>query len=60
VPSVFGGSFGIALRIGREKKTQDAVSDCGYEIDELNESQPVCPQCGTDPYDPELRARSVG
>ena len=26
--------------------------DCGFEIDELNESQPVCPQCGTDPYDP--------
>ena len=25
---------------------------CGFEIDELNESQPVCPQCGTDPYDP--------
>jgi hypothetical protein len=26
--------------------------DCGYEIDELNESQPVCPRCGADPYDP--------
>jgi hypothetical protein len=26
--------------------------DCGLEIDELNESQPVCPRCGTDPYDP--------
>jgi hypothetical protein len=26
--------------------------DCGFEIDELNESQPVCPSCGTDPYDP--------
>jgi hypothetical protein len=26
--------------------------DCGFEIDELNESQPVCPRCGTDPYDP--------
>ena len=27
--------------------------DCGYEIDELNESQPVCPRCGADPYDPD-------
>ena len=26
--------------------------DCGFEIDELNESQPVCPRCGADPYDP--------
>jgi len=26
--------------------------ECGFEIDELNESQPVCPACGTDPYDP--------
>ena len=26
--------------------------DCGYDIDEVNESQPVCPRCGTDPYDP--------
>lgn len=26
--------------------------DCGYEIDELNESQPVCPRCGADLYDP--------
>jgi len=26
--------------------------NCGFEIDELNESQPVCPACGTDPYDP--------
>ena len=25
---------------------------CGFEIDELNEYQPVCPRCGTDPYDP--------
>ena len=27
--------------------------NCDFEIDELNESQPVCPQCGTDPYDPD-------
>ena len=26
--------------------------NCDFEIDELNESQPVCPACGTDPYDP--------
>ena len=26
--------------------------DCGFDIDELNESQPVCPRCGADPYDP--------
>ena len=26
--------------------------ECGYEIDEVNESQAVCPRCGTDPYDP--------
>ena len=26
--------------------------NCDFEIDELNESQPVCLQCGTDPYDP--------
>ena len=26
--------------------------NCGFEIDELNESQPVCPSCGADPYDP--------
>jgi hypothetical protein len=26
--------------------------ECGFEIDELNEYQPVCPRCGTDPYDP--------
>jgi hypothetical protein len=26
--------------------------NCGFEIDELNESQPVCPLCGTDPYEP--------
>jgi hypothetical protein len=25
--------------------------DCGFDIDELNESQPVCPRCGADPYD---------
>ena len=25
--------------------------NCDFEIDELNESQPVCPQCCTDPYD---------
>ena len=30
---------------------------CGFEIDELNESQPVCPQCGTDPYDPNSYGR---
>jgi hypothetical protein len=24
--------------------------NCDFEIDELNESQPVCPACGTDPY----------
>ena len=30
--------------------------NCGFEIDELNESQPVCPSCGgTDPYDPSQR-----
>ena len=23
---------------------------CGFAIDEVNESQPVCPLCGTDPY----------
>jgi hypothetical protein len=23
--------------------------ECGAEIDEMNESQPVCPGCGTDP-----------
>jgi len=27
--------------------------NCGFEIDELNESQPLCPSCGTDPYDPD-------
>jgi len=27
--------------------------NCGFEMDELNESQPVCPLCGTDPYDPD-------
>jgi hypothetical protein len=26
--------------------------NCGFEIDELNESQPVFPSCGADPYDP--------
>jgi hypothetical protein len=26
--------------------------ECGYDIDKLNESQPVCPRCGADPYDP--------
>jgi hypothetical protein len=26
--------------------------DCGYEIDEVNESISVCPLCGTDPNDP--------
>ena len=26
--------------------------DCGYEIDEVNESISVCPMCGTDPNDP--------
>jgi len=26
--------------------------DCGYEIDEVNESQPVCPRCVTNPNDP--------
>ena len=31
--------------------------NCGFEIDELNESQPVCPQCGTDPYDPNSYGR---
>jgi hypothetical protein len=30
--------------------------DCGYEIDELNESRTVCPRCGTDPYDPNSSA----
>jgi hypothetical protein len=35
--------------------------DCGFEFDEVNESQPVCPCCGADPderpestLDPEL------
>ncbi|MGH9626737.1 MAG: hypothetical protein ACRD7E_00005 [Bryobacteraceae bacterium] len=23
--------------------------DCGFEFDEVNESQPVCPCCGADP-----------
>ena len=23
--------------------------ECGLDIDELNESQPVCPRCGADP-----------
>lgn len=23
-------------------------SECGFRIDELNESQPVCPSCGAD------------
>jgi len=23
--------------------------DCGFEFDEMNESQPVCPRCGADP-----------
>jgi hypothetical protein len=26
--------------------------ECGYEIDEVNESISVCPRCGTDPDDP--------
>ena len=26
--------------------------ECGFDVDELNESQPVCPRCGADPYDP--------
>jgi len=25
--------------------------ECGYSIDELNESQPVCARCGADPND---------
>ena len=24
---------------------------CGYRVDLLNESQPVCPRCGTDPFE---------
>jgi NADH pyrophosphatase NudC (nudix superfamily) len=27
--------------------------ECGFGIDEMNESQPVCPRCGTDPYQSE-------
>ena len=23
--------------------------ECGFEFDEANESQPVCPRCGADP-----------
>jgi len=29
---------------------------CGFRLDEMNESQPVCPRCGTDPYQLESRA----
>ena len=29
--------------------------DCGYDIDEVNESISVCPMCGTDPNDPNSR-----
>jgi hypothetical protein len=25
--------------------------ECGFELDEANESQPVCPRCGADPSD---------
>ena len=25
--------------------------DCGFKLDRVNESQPVCPCCGTDPND---------
>ena len=28
--------------------------ECGFDIDELNESQPVCPRCGADPAGPSL------
>ena len=56
MPNVFGGSFGIALEYGG-RKTKMNCPYCGFEIDELNESQPVCPQCGTDPYDPNSYGR---
>ena len=23
--------------------------ECGFDFDEVNESQPVCPRCGADP-----------
>ena len=52
VASVFGAIFEITLELGRRKKPKMNCPNCGFEIDELNESQPVCPQCGTDPYDP--------
>jgi hypothetical protein len=29
--------------------------DCGYDIDEVNESISVCPMCSTDPNDPNSR-----
>jgi hypothetical protein len=28
--------------------------ECGYKTDGLNESQPVCPACGSNPYGTSL------
>jgi hypothetical protein len=40
--------------------------ECGFELDEANESQPVCPCCGADPnerpgsrLDPELLSQDI-
>ena len=28
--------------------------ECGFDIDEMNESQPLCPRCGADPFEPAV------